>query len=117
MEDYDIYVDKDGDMRYDGSGADVELVKGAKLVEQDLRRALEFPQGALPWSKETGSQLYNAINAPADYALVENEMLRIAREDTRIDQASIHITYSSTGSPTLHFSLLGNTTQQEVSLS
>ena len=113
--DYDLAINTQGDITYI-EGPDIQTIDSAALVAQDIRRVLEFPLGALLWSPDTGSVLHTAINTPTQNALIEQEMLRIAQADARIDQTSISITYTIHNTPVLRFTVLGSTTQQEVTL-
>lgn len=119
MQDYDLALDADGDISYTAD-PDIAVVDGAALVAQDVRRTLEFPRGAFPWSPNTGSDIAQAVNDhEVSPAAVETELLRAAQNDARIDQTSVRVVRDADGKATLHFVVLaaysgGTNTAKEV---
>lgn len=110
---FDLKLDDSGDIIF-LDGPDIATVTGAELVAQDIKRQLEMPLGALSWDNTAGSNIFDSINDNVSSNLVEQEMVRIARADMRIDQESIKVVIDAEQNPVLQFTVLDDSKVQEV---
>lgn len=112
---YDLSIDTNGDIIFDTDiyGLEAQNIQNSQLVAQDIRRMIHIPRGALSWNTDAGSDILHNINAPSNSSSIENELLRIARADKRIDQESI-TAHTKNDVAILQFKILGETKIQEV---
>ncbi len=111
----DFLLDEGGDMVITPLGEALTEVS-SRLIAQDLAEALGTPKGSLPWGREAGSSLPQALN---DTSLEEGDILyelkRLALADPRIDAATVEAREEG-GRFILSYTALGESAPRELTL-